>query len=115
MTTPPWRERLFQRSRIGPLIRGIDKEMEHGAVVPEVVGFFRAPARHVGLYAFARARGARVLCLAHVTNTMGQADEDFEKGEAEGSVDALALLDALARSWTPVAGRDGLTPRPGAP
>src|SRR5262249_51226233 len=43
------------------------------------------------LYAFARATGAAVLCLAHVTNTMGQAERDFEKGEADGSADALRV------------------------
>jgi hypothetical protein len=48
------------------------------------------------LYTFARARGAAVLCLAHVTNTMGQAGADFEKGEAEGTADALAVLKAIA-------------------
>ena len=41
------------------------------------------------LYAFAHATRARVLCLAHVTNTMGQAGQDFEKGEADGTADAL--------------------------
>jgi uridine phosphorylase len=49
------------------------------------------------LYAFARAKGVRVLCLAHVTNTMGQAGQDFEKGEADGTADALAVLGAIAR------------------
>jgi uridine phosphorylase len=47
------------------------------------------------LYAFARARGVSVLCLAHVTNTMGQTHGDFEKGEADGTADALTLLAAL--------------------
>jgi uridine phosphorylase len=47
------------------------------------------------LYAFARAKGVRVLCLAHVTNTMGQAGQDFEKGEADGTADALAVLSAI--------------------
>lgn len=47
------------------------------------------------LYAFAQATGVSVLCLAHVTNTMGQACEDFEKGEANGTADALAILEAL--------------------
>ena len=46
------------------------------------------------LYTFARATGARVLCLAHVTNTMGQAGQDFEKGEADGTADALRVLEA---------------------
>ncbi len=48
------------------------------------------------LYTFARARDVRVLCLAHVTNTMGQAGADFEKGEADGTSDALAVLERLA-------------------
>jgi uridine phosphorylase len=47
------------------------------------------------LYAFARASGAAVLCLAHVTNSMGQAGQDFEKGEADGTADALAVLEAI--------------------
>jgi uridine phosphorylase len=47
------------------------------------------------LYAFARAAGVPVLCLAHVTNTMGQAERDFEKGEADGTAAALAVLEAI--------------------
>ena len=47
------------------------------------------------LYTFARARGKSVLCLAHVTNTMGQAGDDFEKGEADGTRDALAALAVI--------------------
>jgi uridine phosphorylase len=47
------------------------------------------------LYTFAAARAARVLCIAHVTNTMGLADQDFEKGEADGTADALKLLSAI--------------------
>jgi uridine phosphorylase len=47
------------------------------------------------LYAFARAAGVPVLCLAHVTNTMGQAEQDFEKGEADGASDALQVLEAI--------------------
>jgi len=47
------------------------------------------------LYAFARRTGAQVLCLAHVTNTMGQGGLDFEKGEADGTTDALAVLEAI--------------------
>ena len=48
------------------------------------------------LYAFARAAGVRVLCLAAVTNVMGRAEQDFEKGELDGAADALALLEAIA-------------------
>jgi uridine phosphorylase len=51
------------------------------------------------LYAFARAKRANVLCLAHVTNTMGQEGQDFEKGEADGTTDALAILEAIATQF----------------
>jgi len=47
------------------------------------------------LYAFARAAGVQVLCLAHVTNTMGQTEQDCEKGEADGAADALAVLEVI--------------------
>jgi uridine phosphorylase len=48
------------------------------------------------LYAFSRARNKPVLCFAHVTNQMGRIDGDFEKGEADGSVDALNLIAIAA-------------------
>ena len=50
------------------------------------------------LYIFARARGVPVLCLAQVTNTMGIADRDFEKGEADGTADALIILETIAKA-----------------
>ena len=40
-------------------------------------------------------RGTAVLCLAHVTNTMAQTGADFEKGEADGTRDALAVLGKI--------------------
>lgn len=46
------------------------------------------------LYAFAAATGVKVLCIAHVTNTMGLEGDDFEKGDADGTTDALAILGA---------------------
>lgn len=47
------------------------------------------------LYAFARARQQRIICLAHVTNTMAQSVQEFEKGEAGGSVAALRVIEAI--------------------
>jgi len=47
------------------------------------------------LYAFARARERDVICLAHVTNQMGQIEGDFEKGEDNGTRDVLDLLERL--------------------
>jgi uridine phosphorylase len=48
------------------------------------------------LYAFAQVRQKSVLCFAHVTNQMGRVDGDFEKGEADGSHDALQLIAIAA-------------------
>lgn len=51
------------------------------------------------LYTFAAVREYPVVCFAHVTNQMGQAAEDFEKGVAEGSRDALEVIHATASAW----------------
>ena len=62
-------------------------------------GILAVEMEAAALYTFANAAGARVLCLAHVTNTMGQSGDDFEKGEAEGTEDALAVLDKIVGSF----------------
>ncbi|MGE5145525.1 MAG: nucleoside phosphorylase, partial [Candidatus Eiseniibacteriota bacterium] len=58
-------------------------------------GMLAVEMEAAALYAFARAADAPVLCLAHVTNTMGQSGQDFEKGEADGTADALRVLEAI--------------------
>ena len=61
-------------------------------------GILAVEMEAAALYAFARASGRKVLCLAHVTNTMGQTEQDFEKGEADGTADALRVLEAIIAS-----------------
>ena len=63
-------------------------------------GILAVEMEAAALYAFAKAKGVRVLCIAHVTNTMGLADQDFEKGEADGSADTLKLLETVAATLT---------------
>jgi uridine phosphorylase len=58
-------------------------------------GILAVEMEAAALYTFARNAGVRLLCLAHVTNTMGQTDDDFEKGEADGTRDALNMLGAV--------------------
>src|SRR5215831_2227754 len=48
------------------------------------------------LYAYAAARDRNVLCLAHVTNTMAVSGDDFEKGQANGALAAIAMTAAIA-------------------
>ena len=53
------------------------------------------------LYTFARSFGVPLLCLAHVTNTMGRDGMDFEKGAADGTSDALAVLEKIVEALHP--------------
>lgn len=53
------------------------------------------------LYAYANARHRDVVCVAHVTNTMATAGDDFEKGEHDGTHRLLRLVEAIARAAQP--------------
>jgi uridine phosphorylase len=61
-------------------------------------GILAVEMEAAALYAFAAATARKVLCLAHVTNTMAQSGADFEKGENDGTVDALAVLGGLVEA-----------------
>lgn len=61
-------------------------------------GLLAVEMEAAALYAFAEARGKPVICFAHVTNQMARVEGDFEKGEADGSIDALAVIVAAARA-----------------
>jgi uridine phosphorylase len=71
-------------------------------------GLLAVEMEAAALYAFATAHGKPVLCFAHVTNQMAQIQGDFEKGEADGTVAALAVILAAARRF---AARDRGTSR----
>jgi uridine phosphorylase len=63
------------------------------------LGILAVEMEAAALYAFARARGKPVLCLAHVTNQMAVEAGDFEKGEADGAHASLKVIAAVARAW----------------
>jgi uridine phosphorylase len=65
-------------------------------------GILAVEMEAAALYTFARVADVKVLCLAQVTNTMGQAGEDFEKGEADGTRDALSVLEAVVAALEPL-------------
>ena len=78
-------------------------------------GILAVEMEAAALYAFARAKRKPVLCLAHVTNTMGQIAGDFEKGEADGAATALRIIAASGRAWRGRASsNDGTTADPPA-
>lgn len=61
-------------------------------------GILAVEMEAAALYAFAKTRGVSVLCLAHVTNTMGLAERDFEKGDSDGTTEALRVLEVAAKA-----------------
>jgi purine-nucleoside phosphorylase len=77
------------------------RETAEAVAAASAKGILAVEMEAAALYAFARRRNKAVLCLAHVTNTMGLADKDFEKGEADGTGDALIILETLARVLRP--------------
>ncbi len=85
-----------------PVLRGATwttdapfRETEPAIAAMTERGLLAVEMEAAALYAFAQARGKRVVCFAHVTNQMGQ-EGDFEKGEADGAIDALAVILAAA-------------------
>lgn len=75
------------------------RETEAAVAAHRDAGLLAVEMEAAALYAFARARETPVLCFAHVTNQMAQKEGDFEKGEADGALDSLALVTAAARQW----------------
>jgi uridine phosphorylase len=61
-------------------------------------GLLAVEMEAAALYAFASARDKPVICFAHVTNRMARVEGDFEKGEADGAIDALRVIANAARA-----------------
>jgi uridine phosphorylase len=62
-------------------------------------GILAVEMEAAALYAASQARQYQIICFAHVTNQMGQAEGDFEKGEASGSETALSVIRQTAGAW----------------
>jgi uridine phosphorylase len=62
-------------------------------------GLLAVEMEAAALYAFASARNKPVICFAHVTNQMARNEGDFEKGEADGALDALRVVIRAARPF----------------
>ena len=75
------------------------RETETAIAARVALGLAAVEMEAAALYAFSRASGKPVLCLAQVTNQMGRVDGDFEKGEANGAAASLRLVEAMAAEW----------------
>src|SRR6266581_6863923 len=75
------------------------RETEEAIAACRARGIVAVEMEAAALYAMASVRQKAVICFAHVTNQMGQAERDFEKGQAQGSMTALQVLRQTVRSW----------------
>lgn len=62
-------------------------------------GILAVEMEAAALYAFSEARKKPVICFAYVTNQMGNKEDDFKKGDAQGSTEILKLLTFVAGRW----------------
>ncbi len=77
------------------------RETASTVAAAEEAGIACVEMEAAALYAYAEARGREVVCIAHITNTMATAGDDFEKGEGNGVPAALAVARATAAALTP--------------
>jgi hypothetical protein len=62
-------------------------------------GILTVEMEAAALYAFAKARGVPVVCVAHVSNQLGCVAGDFEKGDGNGVLRSIELVEALSSAW----------------
>ncbi len=75
------------------------RETEEMLAAGRQQGILAVEMEAAALYALAGARNYPIICFAQVTNRMGQAEGDFEKGEAQGAATALKVIHQTARRW----------------
>jgi uridine phosphorylase len=87
-----------------PVHRGVSwttdapfRETETAIAAARSAGAHAVEMEAAALYAYATACERDVVCVAHVTNSMAAAGDDFEKGEADGTYRILDVVDAIAK------------------
>ncbi|MEZ5888799.1 MAG: nucleoside phosphorylase [Xanthobacteraceae bacterium] len=75
------------------------RETRQAIEAARVQGVLAVEMEAAALYALAKSCRRPVVCLAYVTNAMGQSGIDFEKGADGGAADALRVLDAVTAMW----------------
>ncbi len=75
-----------------------DRETQGALDAAEAAQIDCAEMEAAALYAYGAARQRPVVCFAHIMNSMAVADDDFEKGAANGALDAPEIAEVAARS-----------------
>ena len=73
------------------------RETETAITYSHLEGILGVEMEAAALYAFAEAKGQQVICFAHITNQMGNVENDFEKGVKGGSLDALHVISQTVK------------------
>jgi len=68
----------------------------------EAAGIDCVEMEAAALYAYGVTRQRRIVCFAHITNSMAVNEYDFEKGAENGALSALEITEATVRSLRPV-------------
>lgn len=82
-----------------------DAPFRETAVMIEIcrrAGILAVEMEAAALYALAETKQYDIICFALVTNQMGRAGEDFEKGEVSGSQTLLQIIGQTVRIWEPL-------------
>jgi len=75
------------------------REIEAAIEAARAEGVLGVEMEAAALYALAQAKSKSIICLAHITNQMGNVENDFEKGAAQGSHDSLQVIRLVAQRW----------------
>jgi uridine phosphorylase len=75
------------------------RETEEAIAYARSEGLHAVEMEAAALYALPPVKSYPVLCVAHVTNTMVQSGNDFEKGEQSGNRAFIALISTLVDLW----------------
>jgi uridine phosphorylase len=78
------------------------RETEKAIAVAKQQGAVAVEMEAAALYAFGKAKEKQVVCYAHLTNSMAQHGNDFEKGAENGSLDSLILIYHTAKYLSPI-------------
>jgi uridine phosphorylase len=76
------------------------RETREAIEAASAAGVLAVEMEAASLYAFAEAKQRPVICFAHITNCMGVDKGDFEKGDADGTVASLRLIEVVADAWS---------------
>lgn len=77
------------------------RETTTAITAASAIGVHAVEMEAASLYSYAEALGREVVCVAHVTNSMAVAGNDFEKGDDDGTDRILELVAALTQRLRP--------------